>query len=213
MRIFALVLQILILLAAVANGSGAHSLQKADELPKSFEAAASAAADVQAIDGHFEQLRTSLLFAEPQHSTGRFTWRKPDTLRWSYDGLGAFLSVDGKSYWLGDDGQAKPVDLPVGGAIAKTLTALLTFDGQLIAKSFKVVELGPTRFELAPRGVSSLPYTRIELDLDPLSGLARSVRLDEKSGDSTTITFVDLAKNPALPPDLLKPPKSPKSPK
>jgi outer membrane lipoprotein-sorting protein len=198
-------LHLLILVAAPAPGKA--------QTPPEFEAVAERARAIQVLDASFEQRKESVLFLEPQTAAGRFTWARPDRVRWSYDGLGTFLSVAGSSWWLDAEGRSRRLDLPMDAGTSSTLLALMSFDGEVLRRSFEIrkleaEKLGPglLRLELVPKEGVVLPFVRVQIDVELGTGYASEVRLWERSGDQTQLRFSEHRRDPQLPEGFLAAP-------
>ena len=137
------------------------------------------------LEADFVQVKSSLLFAEPEASKGHLTYREPDYLRWEYT-------------------SPQPIVWEVNGAKdnvspqIKQLVVLIlkTVNGSYLQPNsdFDVSWEGDWAILKPKRRDLKQLFTKITIRLNPQTGIADEVVLYEQSGDETNIRFFNVVK-------------------
>ncbi len=154
----------------------------------------------------FKQEKTSKAFTDKVVSQGKMSYKKSNFLRWSYTSPTAYsIILNEKGAFLKNaKGSTKNKALgELGGLIARTISG----DGLTQNKDFKitfyknkdiVAFMQPTNKRL--QGM----YKSIEVYLNPKKFNATKVKLNEKNGDVTIITFTRHQTNVTFPANEFK---------
>ncbi|MFP2899737.1 LolA family protein [Corallococcus sp. 4LFB] len=163
--------------------------------------------DAPLVRGQFEQKKTVAGFKKPLVSRGDFLLARDQGVLWNTrTPFASTLTLTRKSLSAeqGAGGAAYHLDSskePALAAVNELLFALLSGDVASLQKRFKVagalVGAAGWKLELVPTDAGlARVFKHIQLEGD---GYVRQVRLDETRGDSSVITFEQLAQTP--PPD------------
>ncbi|WP_416052875.1 outer membrane lipoprotein carrier protein LolA [Cupriavidus basilensis] len=167
--------------------------------PDLLASVAARLSDAPVIHGRFEQIRRLSGFANPLVSRGDFVLARERGVVWSTREpfASSLLVTPDRLVMRGADGRvqqqlqadAQPAMRVVGESVIavlrgdlRTLSTRFEVAGQLVGKSGWTLTLTPT--DAGMRRV----FTRIELAGDRF---VRNVRLEEGSGDSTTVKMID----------------------
>jgi outer membrane lipoprotein-sorting protein len=134
------------------------------------------------LSADFEQVKTSQLFAEPEHSNGHLTYRQPDYLRWEYTQPQPLVwEVDGAK------GNVSPQVRQVMTLILKSISGeyLQPNNDFDVKQNGDIADLTPKRRELKQL------FRKITIRINPKTGIADEVVLFEKNGDETKIRFTN----------------------
>lgn len=157
-------------------------------------------AQVRTVTVAFTQEKHTKLLAAPLRSSGTFTYRQPDRIRWEYRGKVNMLVVStGKELWIYYP-DLKEADVIIG---VPPYEALMHFDiGRLSReyeiKSVKGKDLVRLKFTPKTKG----PVSMIEMEFAPAASFPQSLRLTDSKGEVTKITFGDAALNKEVREDL-----------
>ncbi len=196
------------LLALLATGLGSACAAE-PSLPPELQAAAQELAANKTVSSRFTQTKTSILFAEDVVQTGTLLLRRSDgRLVWRYDDGPAVLMAGGRFYPAGVDAAAAGKEgsagfsLPGSGSMIDLFEALFSLQAKALGKAFSAVARDANHFVLTPTdaGARAL-FGRVELEVGGSPLALRSVVMDEATGDRTTIAFVDVKIDAALPVD------------
>jgi outer membrane lipoprotein-sorting protein len=154
--------------------------------------------DVATIGARFRQTKYVAMLEEPLVSEGRFTFQRPDQVRWEMI-TPELLVVDisGSELRAGPPGEVAKVDAGPAVALFRDLAGIFTGAGDYAGN--QRFTLGPgasggDSFILTPRDPSvGRVIASIEIELDPGSGGPRRVVIAEAGGDRTEITLFDVA--------------------
>ena len=162
------------------------------------------ATEIQTLQGQFRQLREQAMFATPQESQGVFYYMADSLLRWEYTTPNSFgIIANGQNIKLLKDGKITSAEN------AHALQTMVNMIMQTISVNnledntqFQIqtnVAGNETTLILTPkkRGARAM-FTRMEIILDPSGILAKQVKMQEKSGDITTIIFSNLQLNKSI---------------
>ena len=195
-------------LVAVAAPAGAAprkppASQQAPRLPavaELIEKVEKARVGQQTLCGDFTQRKRLSLFRDEVRSTGSFKFRSPGRLRWEYlKPDPSVVIVDGARVTVRTPG-AKSVtyDLARQPGLKALLERLLAALGpaslKAAAKEFDLAVVGPATLRLVPRGETAKVLVAIEMRFDAAWQVA-GVKLHEKNGDQTDVTFSALKRN------------------
>lgn len=162
-----------------------------------FARMADAQRDVARIRAGFRQTKHVALLKDPLVSTGRFTFDRPDRVRWEMvtpDPL--VVEIAGGSLRAGPPGAVADVDAGPAVGLFRDLGGLFTGASEYAGEQRFTLSpgtSGPWSFVLTPRDPSVARVIRaIEVALDPATGGPRRVAITESSGDRTEIELVDV---------------------
>ena len=163
---------------------------------------------LKTLEARFVQHQESAMLAEPEESTGVFSYAAPDRVRWEYQRpspITVVIQGDRMTTWYRDLHRA---DLVKVGRYSNQVLKYLGASGnmQTLLDYFTVKLAMPEkkgdayRLELVPR------YTRISKRLksmtiwvDPAHFFPTRMRYVEADGDTTSYEFRDLKKNAPIP--------------
>ncbi len=169
-----------------------------------FDLLRNAVSGIQTVNSEFRQERRLSMLKEPVFSSGRFSFEKPDKLRWETTGpdpFGFFVNGDVAKQWKGKDGALQPFDLqgnPVLKLIVDQIIAWTRADFKTIEKQYviSVIRDGPVLLRLVPRSSREKKYVRhILISFEPDTNYAERVEIVEQGGDATVIGFFDMKIN------------------
>ncbi len=192
---------------ALLLGSAAYA--HAGELPPTLVEAADALAKNETVQARFTQTKTSILFIEPDVSTGELLLRRSDgRIVWAYDGGPAILIAGGRIYPLGSSEHVDGIPIPGGAGLTAMFDALFRVEPEALAEHFEGTAQGEGTFALVPTsdGAKAL-FTRVELTIAGSPTVLQKVVMSEVTGDVTTIEFSDTKPNAALEDDRLQTPR------
>lgn len=152
---------------------------------------------VARIRAGFRQTKHVALLSEPLVSTGRFSFERPDRVRWEMvTPEPLVVEIAGGSLRAGPPGAVADVDAGPAVGLFRDLGGIFTgasdyADEQRFALS--PATSGPWSFVLTPRDPAVARVIRtIGIELDPASGGPRRVAIDESTGDRTVIELIDV---------------------
>jgi outer membrane lipoprotein-sorting protein len=195
-------------LVAVAAPAGAAprkppASQKAPGLPsvaELIEKVEKARAGQETLCGDFTQRKRLSLFRDEVRSTGSFKFRRPNKLRWEYlKPDPSVIILDGARVTVKTlGGKSVTYDLArqpgLRALLERLLAALGTASLKAAAQDFDLKVVGPTTLRLVPRGEPAKALVAIEMRFDAAWQVA-GVKLHEKNGDQTDVTFGALRRN------------------
>jgi len=153
--------------------------------------------DVATIRARFRQTKYVAMLEEPLVSEGRFTFHRPDQVRWEMvTPEPLVVDINGSELRAGPPGEVAKIDAGPAVALFRDLAGIFTGAGDYAGKRFT---LGPgasrkDAFLLTPRDPSvARVIASIEIELDPASGGPRRVVIAEAGGDRTEIVLFDVA--------------------
>jgi len=154
--------------------------------------------DVATIRARFRQTKYVAMLEEPLVSEGRFTFQRPDQVRWEMvTPEPLVVDISGSELRAGPPGEVAKVDAGPAVALFRDLAGIFTGAGDYAGN--QRFTLGPgasggNSFILTPRDPSvGRVIASIEIELDPASGGPRRVVIAEAGGDRTEITLFDVA--------------------
>ncbi len=152
-------------------------------------------AKMQSVQCDFRQEKKSALFEEPSVSEGLMSFSKPSSLRWEYTKPTASVIVMNDGKVKVTDAAGKSQDK--GGRMYTQLAALIAgiVSGKELenGKNFKADFYGNSNFywiKLTPSSHRLKAFfNHLEITVDKQKMVAVKMFMNEKEGDSTTITF------------------------
>src|SRR5947207_8400692 len=155
--------------------------------------------DTKTSKGTFTQSVASKTRPAPQNSTGTFAFLRPGKFRWTYDKPFEQLIVgDGTRVWVYDRDLNQVVVRKLDVALGATPAALLAGDNAL-EKNFDLtagVSNDTLEFVEATPKTSESQFTRVRIGFR--DNLPRRMELTDAFGQSTTLDFVTIERNPTL---------------
>jgi outer membrane lipoprotein-sorting protein len=177
-----------------------HIAQENDTKSQVFAQISSVSRNLQAISSDFIQERHLAVLKDPLLSSGRFGYKKPDSLCWEIikPVPSGFEVTSGKARrWMNDQKHSQSFDLekePVIKAIVEQIFAWTRADFPWLEKRYAVTVSGETPTELRLAPLSSQERKHISHLIVRFSenwSQLNSVEIHEKSGDFTRIIFVN----------------------
>jgi outer membrane lipoprotein carrier protein len=160
--------------------------------------------------GAFRQVVVNRDGRTTQTTSGTFAFARPGKFRWTYDKPFDQLIVgDGEKVWVYDRDLNQVIVRKLDAALGATPAALLAGDNAL-ENNFALVaagaENGVEYVDATPKAADS-QFKRIRLGF--ADSLPRRMILTDAFGQTTELTFSNVQRNPALPPETFRftPPK------
>ena len=160
--------------------------------------------------GAFRQTVTSKTRPQAKDSGGTFAFARPGKFRWTYEAPFEQLIVgDGARVWVYDRDLNQVIVRKLDVALGATPAALLAGDNAL-EKNFTLTEgaaAGDLEYvDAVPRTTES-QFTKVRIGFR--DNLPRAMELNDAFGQTTKLTFADVARNPSVPADQFQfvPPK------
>ena len=155
--------------------------------------------------GSFSQQVLSKSGRKPQQASGSFAFARPGKFRWTYEKPYAQLLVgDGTKLWAYDQELNQVTTKKLGQALGNTPAAILAGDNAL-DRNFTLKDAGVADglewVEAVPKGDDS-SFERIRLGL--AGGQLKAMVLYENFGQTTSLHFGQLERNPALDASLFR---------
>lgn len=149
--------------------------------------------------GSFSQQVLSKSGRKPQQASGSFAFARPGKFRWTYEKPYAQLLVgDGSKLWAYDQELNQVTAKKLGQALGNTPAAILAGDNTL-DRNFTLKDAGAADglewVEAVPKGDDS-SFERIRLGL--AGGQLKAMVLYDNFGQTTSLQFGQLERNPAL---------------
>jgi outer membrane lipoprotein carrier protein len=187
-------------LAFVALGARASGL---DELHAFLEGTKTA-------QGSFKQVVVNRDGRTTQTTSGTFAFARPGKFRWTYaKPFDQLIVGDGAKVWIYDHDLNQVIVRKLDAALGATPAALLAGDNAL-EQNFTLVAAGASNgleyVNATPKAADS-QFKQIRLGF--ADGLPREMELTDAFGQTTTLTFSGVVRNPQLASDLFRfsPPK------
>ncbi|HEX2965653.1 MAG TPA: outer membrane lipoprotein carrier protein LolA [Syntrophorhabdaceae bacterium] len=199
----------LLLLSCVCQVSGQDTTPAQNGRSKAqvFDSLQNAVSGVQTLTSEFRQERRVSMLKEPVVSLGRFSFQKPDKLRWETSGpdpFGFFVNGDTAKQWKGKNGTQQAFDLqdnPVLKLIVDQIIVWTKADFKSIERQYtiSVIRDNPVLLRLAPKSSRERKYVRhILISFEAETNYAKRVEIAEQGGDSTVIEFLNMKTNVPL---------------
>jgi outer membrane lipoprotein carrier protein len=160
--------------------------------------------------GAFKQIVTNRDGRTTQTTSGTFAFSRPGKFRWTYDKpFDEVIVGDGENVWVYDHDLNQVIVRKLDAALGATPAALLAGDNAL-EQNFTLVaargENGIEYVDATPKAPDS-QFKKIRLGF--VDELPRTMVLTDAFGQTTTLTFSDVKRNPKLDPALFTftPPK------
>lgn len=165
--------------------------------PQCFARMTDAQRGVARIRAGFRQTKHVALLKDPLVSTGRFTFERPDRVRWEMvTPEPLIVEIAGASLRAGPPGAVADVDAGPAVGLFRDLGGIFAGASDYAGEQrFTLAPgtSGPWSFVLTPRDLSVARVIRaIDIELDPATGGPRRVAITESSGDRTEIELVDV---------------------
>ncbi|MFN8599969.1 MAG: outer membrane lipoprotein carrier protein LolA [Candidatus Binatia bacterium] len=165
--------------------------------PQCFARMTDAQRGVARIRAGFRQTKHVALLKDPLVSTGRFTFERPDRVRWEMvTPEPLIVEIAGASLRAGPPGAVADVDAGPAVGLFRDLGGIFAGASDYAGEQrFTLASgtSGPWSFLLTPRDPSVARVIRaIDIELDPATGGPRRVAITESSGDRTEIELVDV---------------------
>ena len=161
--------------------------------------------DTKTSKGTFKQSVASKSRPAPQNSSGTFAFERPGKFRWTYDKPFEQLIVgDGARVWVYDRDLNQVVVRKLDVALGATPAALLAGDNAL-EKNFDLtagMSSGDLEFVEAKPKTPESQFTRVRLGFR--DNLPRRMELTDAFGQTTTLDFTSVERNPTLPAALFR---------
>ena len=150
----------------------------------------------------FTQEKTSKLFTDKVVSKGTMTYKKSNMLRWAYTSPKAYAIILNKKGAFFQNEKGSVQNKMIEG-LCKLLLRTINGDGLVDNSGFATSYYNCTDKSLLvlmkpTDKMMKEMYTSIEVYLDATTLLAKKVKLNEKKGDVTTITFSNHKKDVAV---------------
>jgi len=189
---------LLVVLAAAAPAASPQGPGAGCGTPEQcFARMVAAQRDVAAIEARFRQTKHVALMAEPLVSEGRFSFERPDRVRWVMESPEPLVvEVQGDALRAGPPGEVEAVDAGPAVLLFRDLAGIFTGAADWAGGGRFALgpgTMGPNSFVLTPRDPSvGRVLSAIEIELDPEQGGPRRVVLREAGGDRTEIVLSDV---------------------
>ena len=164
----------------------------------------------RAAKGSFSQQVQAKSGHKAQQASGTFAFSRPGKFRWIYDKPYAQVLVgDGRTLWAYDPELNQVTTKKLGQALGSSPAAILAGDNAL-ERTFVLKDAGAADglewVEATPKGDDG-SFERIRLGL--AGGQLRAMLLFDNFGQTTSVQFTQIERNPALDPGLFHfvPPK------
>ena len=183
--------------ATPANESAPQAASGCGAPQQCFARMADAQRGVARIRAGFRQTKHVALLKDPLVSTGRFTFERPDRVRWEMvTPEPLIVEIAGGSLRAGPPGAVADVDAGPAVGLFRDLGGIFAGAADYAGEQrFTLAPgtSGPWSFVLTPRDPSVARVIRaIDIELDPATGGPRRVAITESSGDRTEIELVDV---------------------
>jgi outer membrane lipoprotein carrier protein len=151
-------------------------------------------------------------FDQRQTGAGQVWILKPGMMRWDYTTPERqTIIANGDTLWIYVPEDRQAIRAHVNQSLGTRTPALFLAGQARLTELFTVVEAstqdpsegGLLQLELTPK-VGALPYTQVQLGIDPVSYLVRLVRLVDPLGNRTTMWFSDIDTEGAVEPALFQ---------
>lgn len=182
---------------ALASGESASAPDAGCGSPQQcFARMAEAQRGVSRIHAAFRQTKHVALLAEPLVSTGRFSFERPDRVRWEMvTPEPLVIEISGGALRAGPPGAVADVDGGPAVGLFRDLGGLFTGAADYAGEQRFALSAGgsPWSVVLTPRDPSvARVIGAIDVTLDPTTGGPRRVAIAERSGDRTEIELLDV---------------------
>lgn len=145
---------------------------------------------------------------QPQESTGVMMFSRPGKFRWQIDKPYTQILVgDGEKVWIYDPELRQVTVRKVGSALSGTPAALL-FGDNALEKSFSLREAGEREglewLEATPKkhdGAQDSGFEKLQIGFS--GGDLKAMELFDNFGQTTSLTFSKIERNPQIAPALL----------
>jgi outer membrane lipoprotein-sorting protein len=204
-----LLLTIVLLAMPGSGGSEDH----ADALADVLGMLSQNSRQVQSLSCDFVQEKHLGILDEALASTGRFSFQRPDRLRWEIvEPAPSGIVVNGEDggTWHSRSGERehfKTRDIPAIRILSQQLFAFATMDFNALKEQFEISLLrkDPAVILLTPHSVEMQDYLQsLRVTVAPGGRHVDTVKMNESDGDYTIIRFSNVLLNPPLDRDLFE---------
>jgi outer membrane lipoprotein-sorting protein len=163
------------------------------------------------ITADFTQVKEMSFMEEKVTSTGKFYFQKENLMRWEYtEPFSYAIILNGDRIRIIDEGKIKDFDtgsnrifLEVSNVMTGMVNGTLLNSDQFITTWYEAPAY--YKAELLPAGVMMKDYlSHIELKLNKSDFSVEELKMFEKSGDYTLITFRNKKLNETIPADIFR---------
>jgi outer membrane lipoprotein carrier protein len=201
----AAILPVLVVVAGPANDS-APAFEGGAKLEALIEAVVERQNAVRTLRAEFIQVKQSELLLEVVESTGAFTYRAPDLVRWDYhqpDAMVVLFADDIVTTFHPQQARAERIKISKKQRrFVRVLAGTQPLDDLKTHFSIRYADPGgesPFRLTLRPVGkMLKKKLHSVEIEVDRALLLPVMVEYNEANGDSTRYEFNDLVINPQL---------------
>jgi outer membrane lipoprotein carrier protein len=164
------------------------------------------------LQARFQQETRLHGFDQIQTGAGQVWILKPGMMRWDYTKPERqTIIANGDTLWIYVPEDRQAIRDHVNQSLGTRAPALFLAGEARLTELFTVVEAstqgpgegGLHQLKLTPK-VGALPYTQVQLGIDPVSYLVRLVRLVDPLGNMTTMWFSDIDTEGAIEPSLFQ---------
>ncbi|PLX76788.1 MAG: outer membrane lipoprotein carrier protein LolA [Desulfuromonas sp.] len=189
---------------------------RAGELDVLLDSLREVAATTETLSSHFVQEKHLAIFSEKLLSEGRFSYRKPDRLRWELltpFASGFVLRGDSGERWNGlsrERGRFSVERDPVMGMVARQLLAWARVDLDWLQQRYRMelLQNRPPKLRLIPLDPGEAGFIRhLEITFAEDLRYISTVLLQEAGGDKTLLRFSEVELNRALPEETFRAPE------
>jgi outer membrane lipoprotein-sorting protein len=206
-------LLVIMLLSLPVSGAGTEPAAGGDNLAVLLEQLSENSSAVESLSCDFIQEKHLDILDEALTSTGRFSFQRPDRLRWEIvDPVSSGIVVSGEDggTWhdrTGESERFKTRDVPAIRILSQQLFAFATMDFEALKEQFQITLLQkePAVILLTPHSVDMQAYIQsLQVTIAEGGQNVEVVKMNESDGDYTTIRFSNVVTNPPLGKDMFE---------
>jgi outer membrane lipoprotein-sorting protein len=206
-------LMIMMLFSLPAAGNGTEPTTEGERLSRLLDQLSRNSNDVTSLSCDFIQEKYLDILDEALASTGRFSFQRPDRLRWEIvDPVSSGIIVSGEDggtwhHRTGESDHFKTRDVPAIRILSQQLFAFATMDFDALKEQFQItlLEEDPAVILLTPHSVDMQDYIQsLQVTIAPGGRHVETVKMNESDGDYTTIRFSNVVTNVTLQKDLFE---------
>lgn len=163
------------------------------------------------ITADFTQVKEMSFMEEKVTSTGKFYFQKENLMRWEYtEPFSYAIIVNGERIRIIDEGKQKDFDAgssrmfrEISSVMTGMVNGTLLTDGRFAASWLEAP--GYYKAQLVPGNTAMKDYlSSIELKLNKSDYSVEELKMVEKSGDYTVISFKNKKLNATIPPEIFR---------
>lgn len=198
---------IIMLLALPVSGAAAEPAAGGDDLFDLLQQLSRNSSAVESLSCDFVQEKHLDILDDALTSTGRFSFQRPDRLRWEIVepvSSGIVVSGEDGGTWhdrTGESEHFKTRDVPAIRILSQQLFAFATMDFEALEKQFQITLLQkkPAVILLTPHAVDMQDYIQsLQVTIAEGGQHVEMVKMNESDGDYTTIRFSNVVTNTPL---------------